>query len=492
MVRLPAKVGAIEFVGDEVRLAIVKTGGRLPKVLELHVCRAEYAAPEQRFEAMVAAVQSAAGKVRTRPSLYVLCVSSFYSVVRTLTIPFRGARRVGAAVPFELERYLAFPIEELVVDSATISEAKGQTEVLAAGMRRDVLADLLAILNAAGIDPEGVDVDAAGLTSLWHACQPPLKGLHAVLHARESGSILAVTWNRTLVYFRHLDLSADQIREDAAAAAREVQNSLRAFHANWKDEGSVASLTITGVDLGAEADALFKEEFEIPVTYLDLLAQLPGTPQPGRSAASTPDGEEITEAGLAPPNGWEAAIGAALGASGGGCSMNFRQGDLAPANTLRSLVPHVLFTSCVAVVLLAGVAWYCYDARARNLAEAARLEEQIEAVEKDVKDLQGQGISVAAEAFSDPNLLDILADVAARMPDSKATVTELKVEPSGAQTPWVTITGEVKDDTQFAAAVAALRESSILAIDEPELKLVGGRSTFKITARRVEGAVARE
>ena len=34
--------------------------------------------------------------VKTRPQAYVLCAGALYTVVRTLSIPFRGARRVAA------------------------------------------------------------------------------------------------------------------------------------------------------------------------------------------------------------------------------------------------------------------------------------------------------------------------------------------------------------------------------------------------------------
>ena len=93
--RLAARIGAIEFDGDDVRLAVVKTGGKLPKVLEAHSCRARYADPDERPEALSEAVRTVTGQVKSSPSVYVLCVSSAFSrrLPQALSASARPTRR---------------------------------------------------------------------------------------------------------------------------------------------------------------------------------------------------------------------------------------------------------------------------------------------------------------------------------------------------------------------------------------------------------------
>ncbi len=532
-----ARIAAIELAGDEVRLAVIKTGGRLPKVLGLYACRAQYADPEQRTEALIDAVKDVVARANAHAAAYVLCISSFHSIVRTLTIPFRGARKVAAAVQFELEPYLAFPIEELVVDFSTVLEADGQTDVLAVGLRRAVIAEHLAILNAAGIDPDSIDIDALGLTGLWTAMQSRRKGLHAVLHVRDAGSILAITSDKKLAYFRFLSFDAAQMTAHPVAAAREVGNSLRAFQVGWRGTGpggapaEIASLCVTGsifTDSLAERER-FEHEFDVPITYEPMLARLKAVPHPevssvrleaapkapgllesisedalasgieGQgSAGDVPEAEEPHVEAPASPmsssNVWEAVVGVAMGAAGGGYAMNFRKDDLAPRNVARGIVPHILVASCLALLLLAGVAWFYHDARARNIAAGQEIQTQIDALEQEVAQLKNEGVNVSMEYFSDPSLLDILNEIAQRMPNEKAAITDIRVErpesgdsmggDSGAQQPWITIRGKVIDDAKFGQAVDSLKQSPMMTIDEPELKLEKNESTFKIVARR--------
>lgn len=486
--KLAARIAAIEFVGDEVRLAVIKTSGKLPRVLELHCGQATYDDPEKRKEALIEAVQDVVGRMESTPAAYVLCLSSFHSVVRSLTIPFKGRRRVAGAVRFELERYLAFPIEELIVDFFPVLEVEGQTEVLALGVRREVLCEQLEILSAAGVEAEGANVDAVGLTGLWRDSRRDLKGLHAVLHAREVGSILAVVNGKSPVYFRHLAFTADELHSEPEAAAQQVQNSVRAFHAGWKAEGRVASLTVTGEGFTEEAQERFARGFDVPVTYEDMLTMLGGANQ----VLDNLEREQV-RAGAEyrrPCNGWEAAIGTADCAGGGAISLNFRKDDLAPKNVLAKLIPTVMLSSCLALLLLVSVAWYFKHQDARARSEVSRIEDEVAALQQEVEQLQGQGISVAAEVFSQPTLLDILDEIALRVPDNKASITRLTVEPPGSSLPWIQIWGVGSDDVASTEVLSSLRQTAMFQVDEPDLTLEEGKTTFKVKAYRNDPAVS--
>lgn len=457
-----ARVAAIEFDGDDVRLAVVKTGISRPRVLEVHTARAQYEDPEQRQDAMVQAVKGLVDGLKTRPTAYVLCLSSVNSIVRTITIPFRGARRVTPAVTFELERYLAIPIEELVVDHMPILEFDGQTEVLAVGMRRNIIQEQIDILNAAGIDPEGADIDAIGLTSLWKRVRQ-VKGLHALLYLHNKTAVFAVVYNKSLAYFRHLPIGAEQFAENLDDAVREVENSMRAFHSGWKTEAEIAALDVIGLPAQYEDD--LAAQIEIPVTFQDPLAAIP----------APENVDQRLFAGL---------IGVAVGAAGGAFSLHLRKDELAHKHLFPSLVPHVMLTSCIALVLLVGCAWFYHHAAIMNAGKAAQLEQQIGSVEAEVKSLESQGINVPSGMFGDPTLLDVLSEIAMNLPGQIVDVTDVKIEPPNVSAPWVIVAGEVKDDNAFKGAVDKIKQSPLFKTDEPELRLVEGKSTFRLVLQR--------
>ncbi|MCC6486312.1 MAG: hypothetical protein IT364_02325, partial [Candidatus Hydrogenedentes bacterium] len=280
--KLSAKIAAFEIEGDEIRVAVVKTGGKVPIVLETHAQRAPSAGSEGRHAAQVQTAREILGRIKSRPQLYVLSVGCQHAIVRALNIPFRGRSKVSAAVAFELEPYLAVPVEDLSVDHGVIREIDGETEVLAVGVRRTLLDEQVSVLAEAGVLIEGISLDVAGLTSLWLGNRRAVTGLHALLHVREAACVLTIVYNRSIAYVRPLPIGAKSMRENPQTVSREVRNSLRAFLANWRGESSIAELTVADADLSpAERDA-FEEGMQIPIVYESLSKGLKGAERLGQ------------------------------------------------------------------------------------------------------------------------------------------------------------------------------------------------------------------
>ena len=90
--KLSAKIGAIAIAKDAVRIAVVKTGGRLPKVLEMVEAPIPEAEEDLLHDVQVAAAREAVGKLASPPQVYVLSIPVSWSIIRLLTVPFRAKR----------------------------------------------------------------------------------------------------------------------------------------------------------------------------------------------------------------------------------------------------------------------------------------------------------------------------------------------------------------------------------------------------------------
>ncbi|MCC6697628.1 MAG: hypothetical protein IT365_18510 [Candidatus Hydrogenedentes bacterium] len=504
--KLSAKIAAFEIEGDEVRAAVVRTGGKTPVVLETHAQRVPSAGPEGRRAALVQTTREILGRIKGRPQLYVLSVGCQHAIVRALNIPFRGRSKVSAAVAFELEPYLAVPVEDLAVDHGVIREIDGETEVLAVGVRHSLLEEQTSVLAEAGVLVEGISLDVAGLTSLWLGGRRAVTGLHALLHVRETACVLTIVYNRSIAYIRPLPIGAKSMRENPQAVSREVRNSLRAFLANWRGESSIAELTVTDAELSpAERDA-FEEGMQIPLVYESLSDGLKGAEhlgQEGIPAGEAPSGTDETEALQANtricPNYWEAAVGVAAAAAGSGVSFEFRKGTLASAGTARGMTLHFVFSACLLLLVLAGAVGYCVLDYRRNMEEIKRCGDEIwaiytktfpdaesakERLEKtDIGGIQtaqfmeeaknaavSQGTTLQLDVLSRPTLLEILKEISAKLPGDKIRVTEISVPDSRSSNQAVVIKGEVNDPQALNDAFAQLKSSTILKVDEEPLR----------------------
>ena len=504
--KLSAKIAAFEIEGDEVRVAVVKTGGKAPVILETHAQRVPFVGAEGRHAAQVQTTRDILGRIKGRPQLYVLCVGCQHAIVRALNIPFRGRGKVSAAVAFELEPYLAVPVEDLAIDHGVIREIDGETEVLAVGVRRTLLEEQASVLAEAGVLVEGISLDVAGLTSLWLGSRRAVTGLHALLHVREAACVVTIVYNRSIAYIRPLPISAKSMRENPQAVSREVRNSLRAFLANWRGESSVADLTVTDAELSpAERDA-FEEGMQIPLAYESLSGGLKGAEhlgQGGIPAMVEPAGTEQDEAVPATardcPNYWEAAVGAAAAAAGSGVAFEFRKGSLASGGAARGMTLHLVFSACLLALVFAGAVGYCVLDYRRNMAEIKRCGDEIwasytktfpdaesakERLEKtDIGGIQtaqfmeeaknaavSKGTTLPLDVLSRPTLLDVLKEISAKLPGDKIRVTEINVLDSRSRDQSVVIKGEVNDPQALNDAFEQLKSSTVLKVDEEPVR----------------------
>jgi len=457
-------------------VAVFRTSGGMPKLLERAERRAVYDTPEERFDALVCALDEALSALESRPAAYVLCVGTEYCLMRAITIPFRGRRRVAAAVCYELEPHLAFPIEELLLDFNIVAEFDGETDVFAIGMRRAHLEEQQAILEAAGVDAEAVAVDAAALTGLWLVSGKRTKGLNAVLHVRENASSIVVVYNKRIAYCRHLPCGAAQLRENPAVAAREVQNSLRGFMAKWRGDGDFDRIHVTGLDFTPEERDTFAEATGLPVEDAALI------PKPKGGPLSLGDGTDGAEC-----NKWEALAGAAVGAAGGPCAVDFRRTEHDLQGVLRGVVAHLMFSSCLALIALLGWAFHYYQGALRNQAEAAVVQERIAELRDEIEAManQGLGAEVDIDLFNDPSLLDILLEISEKMPGDKVTILDVRVATPETQSWWVRIQGQANDAAAFNEVFENLKSSRLFRVEEePDRSLQDQMTTFTIRAYR--------
>ena len=505
--RLSARVGAFEIADGEVRLAIVNAGGAQPTLLEYHAVPVSYGAEEERAGALAAAVKRALGGVKARPALYVLCVNSQSMAVRTLTVPFRGHARVAAAVPSELEPNLAFPIDDLVVDYTVTAEAPGETSVLAVAVKQSILEDAAGEMAAAGVLIEGINLDVAGLVTLWLAGQKKPQGLHAHLYVRGGGAILAVTRNRRLVFFRHLAPTAERVTAAPRELSRDVRNTLRAFGTSWQGDTTIADLTVAGVELDGPAREEFEDGLDLPVVYASLAQYVRGVDK----ALARYRSDAGTDAPGLEHNGWEAAAGVAVAAAGGGVLFELRKGPLAPTNLFLGMRSRLVATAALLLVTLAGAAGYCAAQYKNNEAEIERIGNEIWTIytatfpdapdaktrpENDIGGIASMALLEASQKAAEeaasrlsaatlarPPLLDILKELADTFPPDKVTVTELKIRDSTGGGQSLTVQGEIMDNAGFSEALGKLKQSTAFRVpDDPVLSTREGRTSFVLQA----------
>lgn len=501
-----ARIAVVEFMSDEVRMAVVKTGGKLPKVLELLSTRALFDEDTEPHDALVAATKELLGRMTTRPTLFLLCASSEFGVTRLLRMPVRGRSRQEATVRYELEPHLALPVEDLVIDFLPVRSLDAGEEVLTVGLRRDILEGHLAVLDDAGISIEGIGLDAVGMTALWAAVSPSSEPVSAALHIREEGAVFAAMNWKKLRYVRHVPVSARSFRDDPRAAAREVHNVIRAYVSVDESSPDIDFLSITGNAESASALVAFEGAVNLPVRYEDVLLTVEGAEAAaGADAALDADGGTITG-----PNRWSACVGVAMAAASSDYSLEFLKEGIENVTRARGgIVRHVVVMAAAIALVALGYLSYLFVEYSKNMSEAERLGQLVweevaatfpgspNATERPTNDLGGRlslqqmveldeeertsGALLSVERFSRPSLLAILAELGENMPDEKLTVNSLRITFKNS-----VMRSEISGDVNDAAAFSQIRDNLDQSVyfhleSDPSRTSSGDTQTFKFT-----------
>ncbi|MCC6144498.1 MAG: hypothetical protein IT368_11890, partial [Candidatus Hydrogenedentes bacterium] len=184
-------------------------------------------------------------------------------------------------------------------------------------------------------------------------------------------------------------------------------------------------------------------------------------------------------------NVWEASIGVAMGAAAGNHAFDFGRENAEWAGALRGVVTHLMFSSCLALLVLVAWAFYYYQGSTRNEVAAAKIQAEVDALTDEVMKLQEQGLAVDMEMFSDPTMLDVMLELSGSLAGESVTITNIQVARSGAERGWVTISGEATDPTAFNEAFAKLQQSKMFRFEgDPEKRMQDNKLMFEITAFR--------
>lgn len=158
-------------------------------------------------------------EARTRKRYVVTAVPNPSVILRTIQVPKMPPKEMEEAVRWEAERYIPFPIDEVVLDFAPLDPLADvpegeQVEVMVGAARQEAVASLIEALRGAGLTPVVLDVKPfAGLYPLEDTLtKDPDHVAVAIEIGAESTSLVLTRGDRPLAV-RVLTLSGKDFTE---------------------------------------------------------------------------------------------------------------------------------------------------------------------------------------------------------------------------------------------------------------------------------------
>jgi type IV pilus assembly protein PilM len=168
-----AKGVGLDIGEYEVKVVELDGSYKKPRLTKVNIDGVEAAEPgddEANKAAGTLHVLKDAGIARENVCLAFPCREA---VLRTVTVPFVGEENIRKVVKFEVEGNIhSHNVDDMVVDFLSLQAQANQTKVLVVAAPKAPLRARLKALEAVGIEPESVDLDATALyrTADWLGC----------------------------------------------------------------------------------------------------------------------------------------------------------------------------------------------------------------------------------------------------------------------------------------------------------------------------------
>lgn len=370
-------------------------------------------------------------KLEGRGEDWVYLFPSSRTMIHRIPLPFRDRKKNQQVVKFEVEPFLPFPADQVVVDFYSAEKDEAGKEALVFAARKGNLGESLSMLKEAGLDPERVVPEALALFWLIRGLGKASEGPGALLDLGQEKATLILWQGKRMKLARSIPMSGGvpnaAANPNLAPLAEEVKRTF--LSAGYGTGGqSVEKVYLTGGGLLAPGvDRSLSQSLGTPVSILDL----------GEAAGEVPQEHRPS-------------LGAALGAAWGEPSadwVNLRREEFAPLQKAQRARGRLKVLISYAVILgILGVAsfllnLYLQERKFRDLKAQIRKEfsQALPDVKKVVNELQQMKARVQEEKAKLGSLgggpgggspLEVLREFSLMVdPGTKVRVTELLVDP---------------------------------------------------------------
>ncbi len=276
-----------------VRAAVLKTSLRGYEIEDfLSVEPQQPAAGDpQEPAAVAAAARAILDTVEHRPVTIVAGLSARSVSTWLIEMPFSDPKRIAQTLAFEVENYVPWDLDEVVLDYKVVDVSRSGAQVLASMASWERLETQLDALSEAGVEPRHLTVDAAALALL----APEDETCAAILNIESTCTQVCVVSEGTCRWVRCIDRGGNFLAGELAAGSGAWEQAGASPLERWSTE--IRTSLLAAEEAGAptidiihlcgdstqhtELCASLSKDLGIPVEVLQL-------PPPKRGAADAP------------------------------------------------------------------------------------------------------------------------------------------------------------------------------------------------------------
>lgn len=257
---MPQKIIGLDIGSHSIKAVQLRRTFRGFELVGFHeekIPREGEAAPS---DAVVQALGELFGQKRIAGDMVITSLPGHLASARLIKLPFSDRKKMDQVIPFEVEGYTPFNIEEMVVSYHVVRVEEEGAQILALLVRKDVLRDHLEALERANISPKIVDLDVLALYSISTLMFQGIEGPFSLADVGASKTSICIVDGGHVSMIRSLPMGGEAI-------TRAIQREFGLSHEE-AEHGKALHGIILEVGGGSEEERRFSRCIESSISPL--------------------------------------------------------------------------------------------------------------------------------------------------------------------------------------------------------------------------------
>ena len=131
-------------------------------------------------------------------------IPSKYVSTRIIELPFSDLKKIDQILPIEIENYVPFDIDDMVMSYQIIESSDKMSKILVSLVKKADMKTFLEHLHIAGLDPVVIEIGANSIANAANLAAPIEENVRSILHINADQSDLTIMKGKSLVAVRSI------------------------------------------------------------------------------------------------------------------------------------------------------------------------------------------------------------------------------------------------------------------------------------------------
>ena len=214
---MPHRIVGIDVGSYAVKVAVIDRSFRSFAFTEFYERRIQYNELLSPEESTAIALQGLVDDYNLRWDSVCVGFPAQKVTSRLLTFPFSSLKKIDQTVHFEIESFVPFEIDQIVLDYAMAWQTKEASRVMVVYVQKGELVKELTMFSTVDVDPRYVSVEGVDQIGLVNLGMVPPEGAYAIIDLGHAKCTVTIGRGKQLGYTRAISLAGKSITEAIAA-----------------------------------------------------------------------------------------------------------------------------------------------------------------------------------------------------------------------------------------------------------------------------------